>query len=480
MIENGSSVSDARASAPAQVKQYRPDDLEGISVPSSDTPVTDPLRQQVNQLLSGPQGDFSIQGGFGPRGDFKIQGHIGPNGEIGLVGNFNDQNVDARAKFEIGKPGFQPHYETERRVLLDNIARLGDKSLGVYVTNAMLDAQSRVAKETLSKEELTGVLSQVNKLMTTDSALVSAKERVNIAACILHHTGEGRIDQGIHSTCNVTVLQNIAFDKRPSLAAEMITSAALTGEWKAGDGKVIKVPNGSLKPGWEEEHFPPKNGLRSHASQVFQVVALNDVGQREKEPVEYVQKHQSLSSLFFAIGQQYMPASEYLLPNGYEVWRDKRGVETNFNGLSGRQIQEESKRLFGDKHETIAFKSPYEWMSHPWSVGDDDYKGNKMVESEEGLRQALEKLDSEKKLPVVIAVNGDMIFGNFETSTFGLRALIRPIKTLHEYIDSKLGVANHVVIVTQFDKAQDRVYVKNSWGAKQDGWVSVKNLWKAV
>ncbi len=48
------------------------------------------------------------------------------------------------------------------------------------------------------------------------------------------------------------------------------------------------------------------------------------------------------------------------MPNGNEVWRDAAGRETAFGGLSGRQIKEESVRLFGDKFETIAYKSPYE------------------------------------------------------------------------------------------------------------------------
>jgi hypothetical protein len=485
MIESNSPVFETHVKAPAAPRQHSPEELEILCAPPAEGQGADPMRQQVDQLLSGPQGGFHFhkQESIGPKTEFELQNGLTINGDVGFVENSIDRSWKIQAKFETGKSGSSRGYETQKQLLLDNISKIGDESLRVHAALSMRNSQARVGNESLSRQELTGVFSEVNKLMMTDSPYMSAKERTSVAVGILHHTGEGRIDQGVHSTCNVTVLQNIAFDQRPSLAAEMITTAALNGEWKAGDGKVIKIPKDSMKPGWEEEIFPPKDGLRSHASQIFQVVALNDVGQREKEPLEYVQKPQPVTSLFYALGQQFLPASEYWMPNGYEVWRDGKGQETQFAGLTGRQIQEESKRLFGDKFETISYKSPYEWLSHPWSGSEDDYKHNKMVESEEGLRQTLAQLDSEKKMPVVVAVNGEMVMKGYDTSeyiAYGVRALIRPIKTLHEYIDSKLGVANHVVTVTKFDKANDRVYVKNSWGSTQDGWVSVKELWKAV
>ncbi len=381
-------------------------------------------------------------------------------------------------------PEASANFEAEGARVLESFRRKSNDQTLDFVSEWRIASEKRVAAGEISKEELTNTYQQINKLLNTDSPHLSATERANVAAGIMYHTGKGRIDQGLHSTCNVTVLQNIAFAEKPSLAAEMITTASLEGQWKSGDGKVITIPKEGFKPGWEEQKFPPTDGLRSHASQIFQVVALNDVGQREKEPKEFVQKLAEVGSIFHAIGSHMLPWSEYWMPNGYEVWRDKAGKETAFQGLWGNQIQEESKRLFGDKYETIAYKSPYESWSHPFSADVDGYKHTKLVESESGLRQSLSQLNQEGRLPVVVAVNGEAIMrGDSSTGDSVLslaRAIIRPIKSLHEYVDKQLGVANHVVTVSKFDAANDKVYVENSWGKDQDGWISVKDLWKAV
>lgn len=374
--------------------------------------------------------------------------------------------------------------EVESRALLQNFQTKSDVPTMKFAAEWKTEAEKRVVSGELSRDELTSTYRQINRLMDNASPHLSDADRMKVAAGILYHAGKGRIDQGLHPTCNVTVLQNIAFSERPSLAAEMITTAALEGAWKSGDGKLIKIPDGSLKPGWEEQKFPPTDGLRSHASQIFQVVALNDVGQREKEPKEYVQKLAEAGSILHALGSAMLPWSEYWMPNGYEVWKDASGKETAFQGLSGRQIQEESKRLFGDKYETIAYKSPYEYLSHPFSADESDYKLTKLVESENALRETLAQLKKENRLPVVVAVNGDNVMmtssGMGDSILYAARTIIRPFKTLHEVVDAKLGIPNHVVTVSQYDAAADRVYIKNSWGKDQDGWMSVRDLWKAV
>lgn len=344
--------------------------------------------------------------------------------------------------------------------------------------------EDRIAKGQLSRQEVASTFQQVKRLMQNESEYLTDEQRANVAVGILYHTGHGRIDQGMHGTCNVTVLQNIAFMDKPSVAAEMITTAALEGKWTATDGKVITIPKDSMKPGFEESAFPPVDGLRTHASQIFQVVALNDVGQREKEPKEFVQKPAGPSSMLHTLASYMLPASEIWMPNGYEVWRDASGAETAFGGLSGRQIQEESERLFGDKYETISYRSPWESWRYPFSSNEEDYKLTKMVESEDGLRKTIADLDKDGKLPVVVAVNGDQVLlgstGVIDAILYGLRSTFRPLRTASEFIDSQLGIANHVVTVTKYDVASDRVFIENSWGRDQDGWMSVRDLWKAV
>ncbi len=200
-----------------------------------------------------------------------------------------------------GKPGvyadYRPAPDSEGRNLMHSFSKLGTDQQKVFATQWKLECEKRVQSGELSRQELTDTYRQVGKLLNSPSNFLSDSERVNVAAGILYHTGHGRIDQGVHSTCNVNVLQNIAFMEKPSVAAEMIATAALEGTWTAGDGKTIKIPKDSMTPGWEERKFPPEDFLRTHASQIFQVVALNDVGQREKVPTEFVQKPAEIGSV---------------------------------------------------------------------------------------------------------------------------------------------------------------------------------------
>jgi hypothetical protein len=379
-----------------------------------------------------------------------------------------------------------PDFQAEGATVARNFARTGNADQIKYAGEWQKDIEQRVAKGDLSRDEAARTYEQVNKLLTNKSNSLSDKQRVNVAAEILMHTGHGRVDQGLHGTCNVTVLENIAFSQHPSVAARMIASTALTGSFVGSDGGKVTVPAGSLAPGWEEDKFPPEDLLRSHASQIFQVAALNDVGRSDnKDPKEFVQKKEGIGTVFRTIGEAILPWSEYWMSNGTNVWKHADGSETNFEGLSAREIKEESRRLFGDKYEVIAYQSPYEKWSHPFSGDAHDYDQTDKVNSEANLRQELAKLNSAGRLPVVVAVNGDNKHiardSDVADNIFSLvRDVVRPIKSLHEEIDMKLGVANHVVTVTKYDPSVDRVYVSNSWGEHNDGWISVDDLWSAL
>jgi hypothetical protein len=373
----------------------------------------------------------------------------------------------------------------ESQNLLGNFQKVLDEGTLNELKKYKETVEERVNSKLLSRDEVTATYKEINKLLTTSSPFMNEEQRVNVAGGILFHVAEGRIDQGFHKTSHVSALQNIAFSERPSLAAEMITTAALTGQWTAKDGKVVSIDKDSLKPGWEEMIFPPADGWRSHASQIFQVVALNEIGMREKEPVQFVNNPPPAGGHRHTLGMRMLPFSEYWMPHGIEVWRDSKGRESAFTGLSGRQIQEASSRLFNDKLETIAFKSPYEAISHPWSFDKNAYKSTTLVETESSLRQKLTQLKDSGRLPAIVAVNSDALPDNRpkssqEKSYDTVRLLTRPFKSAHEAFDAKLGIANHAVTVTFYDRGTDSVRYKDSRGMHSDGWISVRDLWKAL
>jgi hypothetical protein len=383
--------------------------------------------------------------------------------------------------------------DAQRRALAANFAQFGDKKHQEYAVLWMNKAEQKVANGELSAQELGRSYEQINRLLTTDSRYLTKDERTTLGAEILYHMSTPRTDQGLHQTCNVTVLENIAFDKNPSMAAKIIADAALTATLTGADGKQIKLPPESLKPGWEERtFFPPEDILRTHASQLFQVALLNDVGQRDKQnPIDFVQKPEGDGSIFFKLAAA-LPFSEYWMPTGYDVWRDRKsGEEADFGGLSPGQIADESKRLFGNKYETLEYQSPYIKYSHPWGWfqarnldwnGIYGYGESKKMDSENTLRKTLANLKSEDRLPVIVGVNAHN--SNIDRDGISwvgvLTTALRPVRTLHDYIDMKLGLSNHVVTIKKYDPQRDRVYVSNSMGKDQDGWISVGDLWNAM
>jgi hypothetical protein len=84
-----------------------------------------------------------------------------------------------------------------------------------------------------------------------------------------------------------------------------------------------------------------------------------------------------------------------------------------------------------------------------------------------------------------VAVNGDALPNNRpklsqEKFLDTARLVTRPFKSAHEAIDAKLGIANHAVTVTFYDPTTDSVRYKDSRGMHSDGWISVRDLWKAL
>lgn len=54
-----------------------------------------------------------------------------------------------------------------------------------------------------------------------------------------------------------------------------MADVATTGKYTAGDGTFVRINHKSLEAHDEDKHHPPATGDRSHASQIFQVTAVN-------------------------------------------------------------------------------------------------------------------------------------------------------------------------------------------------------------
>ncbi len=142
---------------------------------------------------------------------------------------------------------------------------------------AAFEQRAKEAKPPLSQEEIARTYSELSKLMEAggDKPLTH-EERVKIATQALHHAAfPESIAQGNHNTCNVATIETRMYTREPSAAIRLVADASIKGEVKLNDGTVVKIdPADSLKP-----HDTSKKGSttedRDHASQVFQVTAVN-------------------------------------------------------------------------------------------------------------------------------------------------------------------------------------------------------------
>lgn len=149
----------------------------------------------------------------------------------------------------------------------------------------------------LSDNNVSLVLDQVDRLMACQGdrevdRRVTPDERRRIAMQIINHAARPTdVFQGPHKTCQVTAMELRMFTRCPQRAAELIVTAAITGEWTAPDGRHITVDNSSFRPGTEERRLTyPDTGARTHASQIFQLVAVNNAVQRRVPPQYYRQE----------------------------------------------------------------------------------------------------------------------------------------------------------------------------------------------
>lgn len=114
------------------------------------------------------------------------------------------------------------------------------------------------------------------------------------------------VNQGRHNTCGAAALEERLYYVNPSLVARTIKEAALTGSVLASTGQTIRLTLKDRMPDREANIINPGSGLRSYASQLFQLVAINAYWQQQNvDPrgtkvrpgqIIYVQKEEECDS----------------------------------------------------------------------------------------------------------------------------------------------------------------------------------------
>lgn len=136
----------------------------------------------------------------------------------------------------------------------------------------MTQFQARVS----DAREAVATYGQIRRLLEppVGSSVATSKERATLARQILMQAAEpDTICQGHHNTCTVASLESVVYSKHPSKAAEMLVDLALSGQFTAPDGAVLKL---DPHPRDYIQRFDLTSAHeRTYASELFQLAIVN-------------------------------------------------------------------------------------------------------------------------------------------------------------------------------------------------------------
>lgn len=172
----------------------------------------------------------------------------------------------------------------EERGKLTNAIDQLDASRRERFSNNMEALEIRARAAGLSSEQVDATYRELRRLIENRTTTLTDEQRFNIAEQVLSMAADPTsIDQGVHDTCGAAVIEVRAYMRHPEKAAKLVADAALNGEVLTKNG--VALPIDTTPHDTSKMDFP-KSGQRSHASELFQVAAINLVlndGIGEKE-----------------------------------------------------------------------------------------------------------------------------------------------------------------------------------------------------
>ena len=181
---------------------------------------------------------------------------------------------------------------TSRKQLLDALCRFTTIEQQRSIAEQMQEFETRLFKNSAiqAEPEIYASYKDLCKILMTDPAertLPWQSRLLAVSHFLIHAAQPDSICQGSKIGAQIFCLMQKLISNRPSRLAEILSSAALTGEWHAFDGKLIKADEHSLKPGPEELMFKAGDHKRSYAAKIWQIFMLNNCLIRRTVPMFY-------------------------------------------------------------------------------------------------------------------------------------------------------------------------------------------------
>lgn len=300
--------------------------------------------------------------------------------------------------------------------------------------------EERAERDKLSPIEIAKTYKEIDRLLEAkgDKPL-KPEQRKDLAEQIIRQAADPTtIDQGGHNTCNMATVETRMYTRNPSDAARLVTDVALTGQYVATDGRRVRV-----NPGAHDEARNPNtiDGERSHASEIFQVTAVNlhiDQENRKTNPRGQLRYEQHPTQPGSGdTGERiidYASKPPKVLDYHPQIYDENLG-----------NLRDVYSAITGKKEEGIV-------IAHD-APNVDKSDGVTRISSEQELNDALAQAKKDGKMPLIVTVDTNM----------------EPFWT-----DSGAGKAGgsgggHVVTITDYTPGPPaKVTIDNQWGKGAD------------
>jgi len=300
----------------------------------------------------------------------------------------------------------------------------------------MRDFELRAKTDGLATADVTTTYQQIKRLTAASGETpLTTLERNRLAIQVMHQAAHPTsIDQGQHKTCNVTTVESRAYSRTPAQAARLVADVALNGEYRAKDGTTVKLdPKGHH----ESLQYPTPYGARTHASEIFQVTAVNLFYEKQNALTGSKIRYEQVEPKAGEQGDLGERLMDYSGPEPKEVMDDKGPVRRP--RLYDGELTAISNLISSRSEEDVTL------VSDKWTCSADNVC---KLATEEEFTAKLKDLKARGMLTAILRVN----------------TIAEPF-----YTDSGNGTAGgsggaHVVTVTDFDEKNGTASVDNQWG----------------
>jgi hypothetical protein len=164
---------------------------------------------------------------------------------------------------------------TEKDILTELIdTKISRPEIRKIFHDSMNQFETRAQKDQLSSKEIAATYREVSRLLDAEGGDRAHPDRfAALAGHVLRNASRPeQISSGDHHTERVTAVESTIYGLNPSAAAKLVADVGLNGSFFDSKKNYVKI---DATPHDTSRTFFPKDGERNHASEIFQVTAVN-------------------------------------------------------------------------------------------------------------------------------------------------------------------------------------------------------------